>query len=171
MMKAILFISALFVSFSMFSQDAYFKLAQAKTQKPSYIFNKNTIGNEYLIKSLGATMEEVKEKVNEMSILKDKQNRELNEYYNLTEFGMLFVDLKKDILTKTQAELNEFFGLDTKNKMYVDGYLLENEKYVIAIKGITEIEIVEPDNSDGLKTRVLNIWTLAKNERYSEKAD
>jgi len=70
------------MSSSLFSQEDYIKLQQSKTQNPTYIFNKNIIGNEYVIKSLGTSEAEVKEKVDEISVLKDKGNRESNEYFN-----------------------------------------------------------------------------------------
>ncbi|WP_158850284.1 hypothetical protein [Algibacter sp. L1A34] len=168
MRKILILILMLLVSINIFSQEDYIKLPQAKTQKPSFIFNQNIIGNEYLIKSLGTSEDEIKSKINEMSILKEVPNKELIDYYNLTEQGILFVDLKKIPESKNQSELNQFFGLKKKGKIYIDGYLLESEKYNIALICITEIEIVEPDSANGLKSRVLNIWTLPKNERYQE---
>jgi len=122
-----------------------------------------------LIQSLGTSKEEVKEKVDEISILKDKGNRESNGFYNLTEYGIVFVDLKEIPASKTQSELKDFFGIDKQTKIYIDGYLLENKKYRIALTGITEIEVIEPDSANGLKSKALNIWTLAKDERYREE--
>ena len=168
MHKFITLILVLFISLNVFSQDEYFKLPQAKTKKPCLIFNKNIIGNEYLINALGTSENEVKEKVKEVYVLKDKQNRDKSDYYNLTEHGLVFLDFKESPESKTQSELNEFFGLDRKGEIYIDGYLLESKKYRIALPGITEIEIVEPDKENGLKNKVLNIWTLAKSERYTE---
>ena len=156
----------LFVSINAFSQDEYFKLPNAKTQKPCLIVNKKIIGNDNLIKGLVTTEREVKEKVNGIWVLKGKGNRKENDYYNLTDYGLVFLDLKESPESKTQSEFKEFFGLDKKAKIYIDGYLLESKKYRIATIGITEIEIVEPDNANGLKSWALNIWTLPKNERY-----
>lgn len=156
---------------SVFSQDEYMKLPQARTQNPTYIYDEKVIGNKYFFESLGSSKEEILEKVNEISVLKTKSNRKLFDFHNLTEHGVLFVDLKENIIGKTQSELNKFFGIDEQNEIYIDGYLLENKKYNIVLTGITEIEIVEPDNVNGLKTRVLNIWTLAKAERYMENAN
>ncbi|WP_139150297.1 hypothetical protein [Cellulophaga baltica] len=65
--------------------------------------------------------------------------------------------------------MKKFFGFGEHNKIYIDGYLLENKNYRIALTGITEIEIIEPDKANGLKNKALNIWTLSKNERYSEE--
>ena len=168
MHKLISFFLILFVSFHVFSQDGYFKLPNAKTQKPTYIFNKKIIGNEFLIKSLGTSEKEAKDKVNELSVLKIKGNRKDNDYYNLTDYGLVFLDLKEIPESKTQLELKEFFGLAEENEIYIDGYLLEGKKYRIALSGVTEIEIVEPDTANGLENRVLNIWTITKHERYRE---
>ena len=169
MHRFITLMSILFLSTTIFSQEDYVKLPQAKTQNPSYLFNKYIIGNEYLIKSLGTSKEEVKEKVDKISVLKDKGNRESNGFYNLTEYGIVFVDLKESPANKTQSELKDFFGMDKRTEIFIDGYLLENKNYRIALTGITEIDVIEPDNANGLKSKALNIWTLAKNERYREK--
>ncbi|WP_298487807.1 hypothetical protein [uncultured Maribacter sp.] len=160
------FLFVLLVSLNVFSQDAYIKLPQAKTKNLSYIFNKNVIGNESIFKSLGNTEQEVKDKVEQLSVLIDKPNRETADYYNQTELGILFIDLKEKLTSKTQWELNEFFGLDKQTEVYVDGYLLESKKYKIALKAIVAMEIVEPNTTNSLKTRVLNVWTLKKSERY-----
>ncbi|GAL61846.1 hypothetical protein [Algibacter lectus] len=171
MHKFITYLLISFISLSVFSQDKYFKLPQAKTQKPTYIFNKTIIGSELLMKRLGSSKEEILKKVNKISVIKDKQSREFSDYYNLTGQGVLFVDLKEKPISKSQSELNDFFGLNKQNEIYIDGYLLESKKYRISLIGVTEIEIVEPDNINGLKSQVLNIWTLAKSERYMENTN
>ncbi|WP_299429975.1 hypothetical protein [uncultured Maribacter sp.] len=166
MKKITSFLFVLLVSLNVFSQDAYIKLPQAKTKNLSYIFNKNVIGNESVLKGLRSTEQEVKDKVEQLSVLIDKPNRETADYYNQTELGILFIDLKEKLTSKTQWELNEFFGLDKQTEVYVDGYLLESKKYKIALKAIVAMEIVEPNTTNSLKTRVLNVWTLKKSERY-----
>ena len=168
MLKFITPFLILFVSLNVFCQDEYFKLPNAKTQKPVYIFNKNIIGNQFLIRSLGSSEKEAKEMVKEISVLKIKGNRKENDYYNLTDYGLVYLDIKESPESKTQSELNKFFGFDENGKIFIDGYLLESKKYRIALTGITEIEIVEPDSVNRLKNKALNIWTLPKNERYSE---
>ena len=144
MHKFITYLLISFISLSVFSQDKYFKLPQAKTQKPTYIFNKKIIGSELLMKRLGSSKEEILKKVNKISVIKDKQSREFSDYYNLIGQGVLFVDLKEKPISKSQSELNDFFGLNKQNEIYIDGYLLESKKYRISLIGVTEIEIVEP---------------------------
>ncbi|KAA5825098.1 hypothetical protein FPF71_07840 [Algibacter amylolyticus] len=121
-------ILTLLVSINIFSQEAYIKLPQAKTQKPSVIFNKNIIGNEYFIKSLGTSEDELKSKINEMSILMEIPNKESIDYYNLTEQGILFVDLKTIPVSKKQSELNQFFGLKKKRKNLYRWLLIRKRK-------------------------------------------
>ena len=74
---------------------------------------------------------------------------------------MIFIDLKKEISSKTQIELNDFFELGEQSDIYVDGYLIEDKTYKICLIGINKIEIIEPNSENGLKENVLNIMTLA----------
>ena len=171
MHKIQLMLITLLVTFNVFSQEDYIQLPNAKTQGPTYIFNKNNIGNANYLQRLGNTEEERKEKIKEVSVLMEKPNKEECEYYNLTSQGILFVDLKEIPKSKTQAEIKAFFGLEEATEIYIDGYLLESKKYSIALEGTTEIEIVEPDEVNGLKSKALNIWTLSKEERYSENTN
>ncbi len=54
MLKTIILTFILVISsLQLYSQDDYIKLDNAKTQKPTYIFNKKIIGNEYLFFTLG----------------------------------------------------------------------------------------------------------------------
>nr|WP_298996640.1 hypothetical protein [uncultured Allomuricauda sp.] len=168
MNKPLVLLPLLFIALNVFSQENYIKLPNAKTKSPTYILNKNIIGNQYLVENLGDSKEEVLDKVNEISVLKYKPDRENSDFYNLTSQGLILVELKKSVPSKTQSELNDFFGMDAQSDIYIDGYLLESKKYKIAIEGITEIEIVEPDTLNGLGNSVLNIWTLTKKERYQE---
>ncbi|MGY3794642.1 hypothetical protein [Aquimarina sp. 433] len=167
MLKTIIFTFILVISsLQLYSQNDYIKLDNAKTQKPTYIFNKKIIGNEYLFFTLGVSDEEIKKQIKDISILKDKRNRRSYDDYNLTEHGLLMVDLSTKISSKTQTELNDFFGLAKGNNIYIDGYLLENKKYSVAISSIYEIEIIRTTNTNRKEDKFLNIWTLPKNERY-----
>lgn len=168
------FITALFILFvtvNVFYQEEYVKLPNAKTHNPSFIVNKNIIESDLLLKRLGSSEEEIQEKMNEISVLKEKQDSTHNGHYNLTAQGILFVDLNETSICKTQSKLNVFFGLDQQNEMYVDGYLLESKNYLIALSAITELEIVQLNTDNGLKNKVLNVWTLAKSERYTAKTN
>lgn len=157
------------ITFKSFAQDDYIKLPNAKTHNPTFIYNNDIIGSEYAMKAFKISKEEIQKLVEEVYVLKDRQNRGLNNYYNLTEHGLLFLELKKEapiIPSKTQAELNTFFGLNELSDIYVDGYLVESKDYKICLIEISDIEIVYPKNDNKLKNRVLNIWTLQKDKRY-----
>lgn len=164
-MKSV-YILILFTTANLFSQDYYIKLPFAKTQNPSFIFNEYIIGSEALLNSLASSEKEIKKVVKEISVLKGKPEKGRNDYYNLSEYGILFVDLKKNLTSRSQSELNEFFGLTPQNEIYVDGYLVESKKYKIALASIIEIELIKTGPENELEKRALNIWTLKENERY-----
>lgn len=161
MKKIQLFFALFILIFNVFSQEKYEKLPLAKTKNATYLFSKNIIGNEKIIPNIETSKEDIKE----LSILKDKPDINDN-YYNLTEFGIVFVDLKYDLEVRTQSELNTFFGLDSENNIYIDGYLVDRKMYKVALKSIVELELVDPNAENGLKDPVLNIWTLQKGERH-----
>ncbi|MEP2279310.1 hypothetical protein [Maribacter sp.] len=158
----------LLMTSSMLSQDDFNKLPQAKTASSTYFIVPNVIGNERLLNSLADTKEGIKSKIKEVSVFKDKHTRAGTEFYNLNEFGIILFELVESPATKTQKELNNFFGLDEQTNVYVDGYLLERKNYNIATNSIVEIELVKPDTVNLLKGTVLNIWTLEKGKRYKD---
>lgn len=168
-LKNSIYILILFMSSNLFSQENYTKLPLAKTQNPSYVFNKNIIGSEILLNSLVLSEKGLKKLVKEISILKDKPEKGRDDYYNLSQHGLIFVELNKKLICKTQSELNNFFGITRQNEIYVDGYLVESKKYEIALMSIIEIELIEPSTNNRLKRRTLNVWTLNKNERYAKQ--
>lgn len=106
-MKSIYFL-ILFTTSNLFSQENYTKLPSAKTQDPCFIFNEYIIGSEILLNSLGTSEEELKKVVKEVSVLKGKPKKGQDDYYNLSEYGILFVDLKKKIASKSQSQYGSF---------------------------------------------------------------
>ncbi len=149
-----------FIFSNIYSQDSYIKLPKTESNCPTFIIEKDIIANESII---GTT----KELIAQVSVLKDKPNRKEHKFFNLTENGIIFVSLKKETAFKTQSELNEFFGIKKNNGVYVNGYLLENSDYKIATECIMEIEIVEPDSENKLERKVINVWTLTKEQRIN----
>ena len=75
------------------------------------------------------------------------------------------MSLKKKNAFKTQSELNEFFGIEKNNGIFVNGYLIEHSDYKIATESIIEIELVEPDSSNKLDRKAINVWTLTQEQR------
>ena len=158
-MKTIIFTLIFTLCFTyIYSQDTYVKLPKTESNCPTFIIEKDIIANESVI---GTS----KELIAEMSVLKDKPNRKEHKFFNLTENGIIFLSLKKETAFKTQSELNEFLGIEKNNEVYVNGYLIENSDYKIATECIIEIELVEPDSENKLKSKVINVWTLTKDQR------
>ncbi|MCK8481727.1 hypothetical protein [Psychroserpens algicola] len=151
------FIFALFFS-NIYSQESYVKLSFTKSNCPTIIIEKDIIANE-------STIGTKKDLILEMSVLKDKPNRKEHKFFNLTENGIVFFTLKNKPTFKTQTELNEFFGIEKNNEIYVNGYLIENSDFKIATESIIEIELIEPDSENKLERKVINVWTLTKEER------
>jgi len=147
-----------FVLSNIYSQDSYSKLPGTKSNCPTIIIGKDIIAN-------GNTIGIKKELITELNVLKDKPNRKEHKFFNLTENGIIFVTLNKKIAFKTQSELNDFFGIDKNNRVYVNGYLIENSDYKIATESIIEIELIEPNSENKLENKVINVWTLTEKER------
>lgn len=143
---------------NIYSQGSYVKLPKIESNCPTFIIEKDIIANESVI-------ETSKELIAEISVLKDKPNRKEHKFFNLTANGIIFVNLKKETTFKTQSELNEFFGIEKNNEVYINGYLIENSDYKIATEYITEIELVEPDSDNKLERKAINVWTLTKEQR------
>ena len=70
--------------------------------------------------------------------------------------GIIRGDINIDLDTKTQSELNSFFGLNPTNDIYVNGYLLEDKEQTISTLSIKTIDLRKADGLI-LKTTNLNI--------------
>ena len=70
--------------------------------------------------------------------------------------GIIRGDINIDLDTKTQSELNSFFGLNPTNYIYVNGYLLEDKEQTISTLSIKTIDLRKADGLI-LKTPSLNI--------------
>lgn len=115
------------------------------------ILNNEIIGSIDLLKSIPSNQ------IQELNIHREeKLSSKENLFYNNDKGGIMVAKTEFDIETKTQGDLNEFFGLNADTDLYVNGFLLENKNYKIALSSIAKIEIIEPDNLF-LDKRVLNI--------------
>tara|TARA_R110000744_G_scaffold253944_2_gene369633 strand:- start:54 stop:449 length:396 start_codon:yes stop_codon:yes gene_type:complete len=121
------------------------------------------IANNHIIAS--------KEDITEVRVIKDKPTRATHDFYNLSENGIVLMTLKKKITSKTQAELNTFFGLDANNNVYINGYLIESPIYKFANESIIEVELLTPTAENKLEQKVINIWTLTQDERLNGCSD
>tara|TARA_R110000764_G_scaffold171252_1_gene258064 strand:+ start:3961 stop:4461 length:501 start_codon:yes stop_codon:yes gene_type:complete len=147
-----------------YSQDSFIKLPQViKINYPILLVDDTIIANKNIITS--------KEDITEIRVLKDKLTRSTHDFYNLSENGIALVTLKKKIASKTQAELNTFFNLNANNSVYVNGYLIESPIYKFATESMVEVELLTPTAENKLEQKVINIWTLTKDERLNGCSD
>ncbi|MEM9075962.1 MAG: hypothetical protein AAGC43_02940 [Bacteroidota bacterium] len=157
MKRSLLSLTLIFLLSHAFSQEQYIKLPNTTHNCPTFLIEEDIIANQ---KTLGT-----KEAWEEASVLKIKANRKEHKFFNLTENGIAFFKLKKKTPYKTQAELNQFFGMANDKPVYVNGYLLESNDYKIATESIIEIELIEPTSINKLEGKVINVWTLTREER------
>ncbi len=140
------------------SQESYVKLPKTQSSCPTIIVNHNIIANESLINKYKTLIIKVK-------VLKDKHYHAVHRSSNLSENGIVFVELDQKIKTKSQCDLNKFFGIDKNNDVYVNGYLIEDAKYKIAVESIIDIELITPNSTNKLKHKSVNVWTITEEER------
>ena len=151
------------ISFSSMFAQSFEKLLYAKRDRPTVLMNKIIIANFELIENIPNS------KVISMEVMKSPQkthDQYANNYPNLSQYGLILVEMTYIKLeTKTQHEIREFLGADLKTKIYVDGFLLMNDTYIIATSSINEIEIISPNEQDLNEDKVINVWTLPKETR------
>ena len=96
-------------------------------------------------------------KILELNIFKE---RKLSTNYlfieNKKNVGIIIAKINHQFKLKTQKELNIFFGMNEKNDIYVNGYLIENKNQNITTESIVGIELIKAENFR-LKKSVLNI--------------
>jgi hypothetical protein len=141
--------------------QGFVKLPEAKKEIPTVIFNNNILGNLKIIDSIEQKY------IKEIAVYKNVIHTDghLNHFNNLSEYGIIYIQIDKEMKSKKQSEWNIFFGFKEDNPIYIDGYLIRNSEYEIATESICEIAKVLPNLKNSLKTEVLNIWTLDKIER------
>ena len=88
-----------------------------------------------------------------LGVLNFKSKNQLRSPKNT---GIIKAKINHEIKIKTQKELNNFFGLNEKNDIYVNGYLIENKNQNISSESVVGIELIKADNFR-IKKSVLNI--------------
>ncbi|WP_298539699.1 hypothetical protein [uncultured Aquimarina sp.] len=167
MNKKLLFL-LLVINFNCLSQEVN-KLPNSKIGIKTVLFNNNILGNEKMMYSTFNP-----KNLKSVAVVKDQECNKCKGKFspNLTEFGLLLVEIDQTIESKTQSEINQFFGFRKNNPIYLDGYLIDNKDYKISTLAIEKIEKIKPNNQNNLINEVLNIWTLTKSDRkrtHSEK--
>ena len=146
----ITFFCMLFFS-SCYSQKKYNKLPKTNNSSLIVIINDSIISSESFISNH-------KETIEKMYVMKEKPNRKEHKFYNLSENGIVLVDMNKKVKTISQQELNSFFKINPLNEIYVNGYLIEHRDYEIATESIVKIEFIQPNTKNDLKNKTINIW-------------
>ncbi len=141
----------LFTSFSIYAQNQNSKMSIMKSENPILIINDTIIGSIDLLNKISSN------KVLELDIFKE---RKLSSTYlfieNEKSTGIVIANINHEFDFKSQKALNAFFGLNDKNDIYVNGYLIENKNQNISSESITRIELIKADNFR-LKKPVLSI--------------
>ncbi|WP_405384994.1 hypothetical protein [Maribacter sp. LLG6340-A2] len=123
------------IGFSTYAQNQNSKMSIMKAEKPILIINDSIIGGIDLLNKIST------DKVLELNIFKE---RKLSATYlfieNEKNAGIVIANVTHEFKQKTQKELNIFFGLNEKNDVYVNGYLIENKNQNISSESIVGIE-------------------------------
>ncbi len=162
MINRIIFFSLL-ITFFIFSFSTY---GQFKFQKEeAYVYVKNTSHPVVLINNhiLGnvALMKKLKNlgKQHELNVIKGKN---FSKSKNILFFkekidDLVLIEIDAEIIVKTQKELNALFQFELTNDIYVNGFLIDDKKQMIALQSIKSIEIIQPDVVNKLKSAVINV--------------
>ena len=151
-MKSILtFFLILTIGLSTYAQNQDSEISIMKTEKPILIINDTIIGSIDLLNKISS------DKVLELNIFKERKLSTTYLYIeNKKNAGIIITKINHEFKLKTQKELNVFFGLNEKNDIYVNGYLIENKNQNISSESIVGIELIKADNFRTKKS-VLNI--------------
>ncbi|WP_121667427.1 hypothetical protein [Mesonia aquimarina] len=121
------------------------------SEKPIVIINNTVLADINFLNTYSS------KDLNKLDVVKDKP---LSSKYLFIEDqhknSLIKAEIIGDFKTKSQKELNIFFGLKETNDIYVNGYLLEDKSRQILTKSIKKIELIEADKVR-LKTSILNI--------------
>jgi hypothetical protein len=151
-MKSLLtFFLILTIGLSTYAQNQNSEISIMKTEKPILIINDTIIGSIDLLNKISS------DKVLELNIFKERKLSTTYLYIeNKKNAGIIITKINHEFKLKTQKELNVFFGLNEKNDIYVNGYLIENKNQNISSESIVGIELIKADNFRTQKS-VLNI--------------
>ncbi|WP_369048688.1 hypothetical protein [Tenacibaculum sp. UWU-22] len=139
------------IGFSIFAQNQHSEINIMKTEKPILIINDTLIGSVNLLNKISS------DKVFELKIFKERKLGATTLFVKSKKSaGIISANVNHEFKFKSQKELNAFFGLNEKNDIYVNGYLIENKNQSIASESIVEIELIKADDFR-LKKPVLNI--------------
>jgi hypothetical protein len=141
-MKSILTIFLILtIGISSYAQNQNSEISIMKIEKPILIINDTIIGSVNLLYKISS------DKILELNTFKEKK---LGQTYlfieNKKNAGIIKAKINHEIKIKTQKELNNFFGLNEENDIYVNGYLIENKNQNISSESVVGIELIKADN-------------------------
>lgn len=151
-MKSILtLLLILTIGFSTHAQNQNTKNSILKTEKPILIINDTVIASSDILNKISSN------KISELHIFNDQKLGTTSLYIERGKnTGIIRLTVNQGFKIKTQKELNDFFGLEEKNDIYVNGYLIENKKQNISVESIVGIKLIKADDFR-LRKPVLNI--------------
>ncbi|MBB6108267.1 hypothetical protein SAMN05421821_102496 [Mucilaginibacter lappiensis] len=135
------------------SDTVYHHLTVAREGTPLIVINDNIIGNLDGISP---------NEIDSIRVLKDHATMPAR-VKNLDKYGVIFVTLKKmeNVKTKSVKEIKAWLGIINDAQFAVDGFLLEDENWLIATESIREINVIKNQDVSGhLTDVVINVWTL-----------
>lgn len=139
------------LSFFAFSQDA---LKDAKHNQPLYLLDGIIAGYDITQKIDFQNIESV-------SVYKSNHQNKFSEDFSAhLKYGIIDIKMKKyqEQFTKVPLHtLNSMYEMDYNSPVYIDGFLVKNNKAEIYEDAIGEIQVTSNDS-----TKVLNIKTLHK---------
>ena len=138
-------------AFSTNAQNLNNEFYFGNAEKPILIINDTIIANIDLLKKVPS------ENILNLNIFKEGKLSKTNLYFDKRQNeGIIKADIADNFESKTQKELNDFFGLSLANDIYVNGYLIEHKEQRISTESIQKIELINADNLR-LKKPALNI--------------
>ena len=150
MKKLLILMICVLGALSVNAQVKHVKLARDTSEKPVFIINDQIIAGNSILKSIP------EEYFSEMKVFKYKAIGSKVLFVDQQNPGIVTLEIQKKFETKSQSEINKFFGLDNETDIYVNGYLVEDKSLKLYSSSIAKVEVLEKDHLR-LKTAVLNI--------------
>lgn len=165
-MKKVVFLLGLILCSFHASGQHFEKLLYSKKSAPTILINKRIIANAELISSFPV------EKLRNVQLIKPSQNvtdEYARIYPNLTQHGLILCEIDpQNIDARTPEELRNFLNVDNETKIYIDGYLLKDETYSIAVQSMKEIELIDAPGEAHADEKIISIWTLSRDMRLGD---
>jgi len=149
-MKKLLFLIICFLgTLAVNAQVKHVKVVR-DTETPVFMINNQIIAGSSILKSIP------EENFSEMQFFKDKAIGSKVLFIDQQNPGIVTLEIQKEFETKSQSEINKFFGLDSETDMYINGYLIEDKDLRLYSSSIAKVEVLEKDYLR-LESKVLNI--------------